>query len=44
MTGIYLLKKRLEKMVLLQGDVLLFGGSEGGAMVTDGEYTSPGHI
>ena len=44
MTGIYPLKKWLSKSVVLQGYVLLFGGSEGGPMVIDGGYTSPGHI
>ena len=32
------------KIGFFQGYVLLFGGSEGGPMVTDGGYTSPGHI
>ena len=42
-TAIYPLRKGLSKTGLLQGFVLCFGGSDGGPMVTDGRYTSPGH-
>ena len=42
-TAIYPLRKGLSKTGLLQGFVLCFGGSDGGPMVTDGWYTSPGH-